>query len=348
MVLRYVASVGLMHVVAGEGGVKTSTLRLDNTGQVTLDVISSDSNFQSAQGNYGSIDFTHVDSESEDAVGLFMTDVIDPSMYMRSPHIGSDNPPESLHFMVKGNLSAHLDAVTTSCGQLHIGKYVSGNDNTYWWLASPHCVKGLPPGGGKDGDYRFVCQCDSGVVVSFAQGKDDSDSSNLPMDIYDCSAIMQKAGQWVEIASSPGVQQITYSRGTSHSKTVTDSKTWGHSTTNSVSAGFSFLGLSASASVGHTTSKSFTKTHSSTFEEESSSSYSTTLDAGTVWQFQMDIQDNCGGSNVQFSDLQLTQSTLDRPCCLPGHFVNVSEPTGECLEVDGEKYDVCERTVLVN
>jgi len=164
------------------------------------------------------------------------------------------------------------------------------------------------------------------------------------MDIYDCSAIMQKSGMWVEIASSPGSQTLTYSRGTSHSKTVSDTKTWGKSTTNSVSAGFGFFGISLSSSVSHMTSQSFAKTHSSTFSEDSSESYSTSLGPGTVWQFQMAIQDNCGGSSVQFSDLQLTQSTLHRPCCLPGHFVNVSDPTGECLEVDGEKYDVCDRS----
>merc|ERR1712070_1153167 len=124
------------------------------------------------------------------------------------------------------------------------------------------------------------------MVVTFPQGKDKAD--NLPMDIYDCSAIMDKAGQWVEIASSPGEQTITYSRGTSHSKTVTDSKTWGSSTTNSVSAGFGFFGISLSASVSHETSKSFTKTHSSTFSEDTSESYSTSLGPGTVWQFQMD------------------------------------------------------------
>jgi len=336
MALQFLASAGLMHLAASH----TSTLRLENTGQVTLDVISHDSNFQSAQGNYGSLDITHEDSESHDAVGLFMDGIVDPSMYMRSPNIGSDHPPESLHFMVKGNLSAHLNSVQTSCGQLRIGKYVSDNDNTYWWLSSPHCVKGLPPGGGKDGDYRFVCQCDGGVVVTFAQHEDD----NLPMDIYDCTAIRDKAGQWVEIASSPGQQQLTYSRGTSHSKTVSDSKTWGSSTSESVSAGFGFFGISISSSVSHQTSKSFTKTHSSTFSEDSSETYSTSVGAGTVWQFQMNIQDNCGGSAVAFSDLQLTQSTLHRPCCLPGHFVNVSDPTGECLEVDGEKYDVCDRS----
>merc|ERR1719454_2138317 len=113
------------------------------------------------------------------------------------------------------------------------------------------------------------------------------------MNIYDCSAILDKSGQWVQIASSPGDQQLTYSEGTSHSKTVTDTKTWGSSTTNSVSAGFAFLGFSFSASVSHTTSKQFTKTHSSTFEEDSSESYTTSVGPGTVWQFQMGIKDNC-------------------------------------------------------
>jgi hypothetical protein len=246
-----------------------------------------------------------------------MDGIEDPSMYMRSPNIGSDNPPSELQFTVHGNL--------------------------YWFLSSKHCVKGLPPEGGKDGQYRFVCECDGGMVVMFSQPGHDKFTSNLPMNIYDCSAIMDKAGRWVEVASSPGAQTLTYSHGVEHGKSVTDSKTWGHSTTSSVSAGFSFFGISISSSVSHMTSEFFTKSHTSTFSMSDTESYTTQMGAGTVWQFQMDIKDNCGLSGVKFNDLQLTQSGLNPPCCLPGHFVNISNPEGECLEVDGEKYDVCDR-----
>jgi hypothetical protein len=316
---------------------------LDNTGQINLDVISHDSNFVSATGDFGALTISHESGTSSDAVGLFMDGIEDPSMYMRSPNIGSDNPPSELQFMVHGNLTAQLDGVKASCGELRIGNFKSGNGNLYWFLSSKHCVKGLPPEGGKDGQYRFVCECDGGMVVMFSQPGHDKFTSNLPMNIYDCSAIMDKAGRWVEVASSPGAQTLTYSHGVEHGKSVTDSKTWGHSTTSSVSAGFSFFGISISSSVSHMTSESFTKSHTSTFSMSDTESYTTQMGAGTVWQFQMDIKDNCGLSGVKFNDLQLTQSGLNPPCCLPGYFVNISHPEGECLEVDGEKYDVCDR-----
>merc|ERR1711976_356235 len=246
--------------------------------------------------------------------------------------------------MVQGNLTAQLDGVKASCGRLRIGHFKSDNDNPYWFLSSPDCVKGLPPGGGKDGEYRFVCECDEGVVVMFSQPGHDKFNDKMPMAVYDCSAIKEKAGRWVEVASSPGSQTLTYSHGVTHGKSVTDSKTWGTATTRSVSAGFSFLGFSISASVSHESSKSFTKSHTSTFSMSDEESYSTTMGAGTVWQFQMDIQDNCGFSGVKFNDLQLTQSSLHPPCCLPGHFVNNTDPRGECLTVEGgQKYDVCDR-----
>merc|ERR1719463_779892 len=70
--------------------VTTSTLHLDHTGQVSLDVISHDSNFRAATGTFGELAISHVDSNSKDAVSLFKMDIADPSMYMRSPNVGSD------------------------------------------------------------------------------------------------------------------------------------------------------------------------------------------------------------------------------------------------------------------
>merc|ERR1719399_2826996 len=99
----------------------------------------------------------------------------------------------------------------------------------------------------------------------FEQPGHDKFDNKMAMNVYDCSAIMAKAGRWIEVASSPGQQTLTYSHGVTHGKSVTDSKTWGSSTTASVSAGFSFMGLSISASVSHTTSKQFTHSRTSTF-----------------------------------------------------------------------------------
>lgn len=321
----------------------SSTLHLDNTGQINFDVISHDSNFLSATGGFGTLNISHKSGTSSDAVGLFMDGIEDPSMYMRSPNIGADNPPSELEFMVHGNLTTELNGVKASCGELRIGKFVGSAGNLYWFLSSKHCVKGLPPEGGKDGQYRFVCECDGGMAVMFSQPGKDKLAHHVPMNIYDCSAIMDKAGQWVEVASSPGAQTLTYGHGVEHGESVTDSKTWGHSTTASVSTGFHFLGISIGSSVSHMTSVSFTNSHASTFSMSDTESYTTQIGAGTVWQFQMGIKDNCGLSVVKFNDLQLTQSGLNPPCCLPGYFVNISHPEGECLEVDGEKYDVCDR-----
>jgi hypothetical protein len=148
----------------------------------------------------------------------------------------------------------------------------------------------------------------------------------------DCYYLPQQASaRWIAISSSSGPQMVSYQVGVTRSHTVEDSTTWGSSVTESVSAGFSAFGIQASTSVSGTTSTTISHSYSSTFSMSSSTTFTYTFDAGVVWQWQFGITDGCGPSDAQGHDLALTANELNPPCCLPGMFVNISQPTSECL-----------------
>merc|ERR1712100_265055 len=83
--------------------------------------------------------------------------------------------------------------------------------------------------------------------------------------------------------------------------------------------------------------------HDDTFSTNEMTTFSTTLPAGVIFQFQMNIDDNCGQSGVFMNDFVVTASANEPPCCLPGYFVDISEPHGECITSDdGDNYNVCD------
>merc|ERR1712242_462201 len=104
---------------------------------------------------------------------------------------------------------------------------------------------------------------------------------HLSVGIDDCTAIKEKSGTWVPVASSPGGQELDLTYGVQRSYTVQTSENWGRSTTVAVNAGFSFKGRSAGISVTHGTSYDFSVQHSSTFSMSATEDYKTALPAGT-------------------------------------------------------------------
>merc|ERR1711924_199322 len=91
------------------------------------------------------------------------------------------------------------------------------------------------------------------------------------------------------------------------------------------------------------TSSEFAASHSSVFGMTQTETYETSLRSGVVWQFQVMVIDNCGTTTVRMKDFQVTQDNASPPCCLPGYFKDAAEPTGDCLNVGGEKYNLCEK-----
>jgi hypothetical protein len=159
-----------------------------------------------------------------------------------------------------------------------------------------------------------------------------------------CQAIPSATqGSWVSINGVyNGLQQkVSYTVGTTttDSKSVTNTDAWKKSITGTASAGFVFMGASASIKVSATgefsgsqqssVSEAVTQTESQTFEAD--------FNQGQVWQFVFNAADVCDvkGFSINVEELVLTNGKYDYPCCLPGYFAKDSDPHGPCVVVDG-------------
>ena len=140
-----------------------------------------------------------------------------------------------------------------------------------------------------------------------------------------CNATIKSAtASWVVVQIIDVPTNVTYEwRGVSHSgpfvRSTSSIQTWGQSTTNSVSAGFSFgVRVSGSSSVAHSqfvsgsTSKSISQSTASTFALTNRTTVAHHFQPGVVWQLQFQVVDSCGDSTV-FTQ-QLTQTTTPNEC----------------------------------
>jgi hypothetical protein len=159
-----------------------------------------------------------------------------------------------------------------------------------------------------------------------------------------CQAIPSATqGSWVAINGiyNGNLQKVTYTVGTTttDSKSVTNTDAWKNSITGTASAGFSFMGASASISVSAT--GEFSGSQASSVGQAVAQSESQTFEAdfnqGQVWQFVFDAADVCDvtGFSINIEELVLTKGKYDYPCCLPGYFVDDNNPHGPCVAING-------------
>lgn len=224
---------------------------------------------------------------------------------------------------------------------------VFGEQAWGWYIGGEQCQKSaVDPATPQPGHplYKLVCECDDSILVEFTQEETlqpQKAGNHLSTAINDCTAVFGKHSHWVQVGSSPGSQQLQFSYGVDRSYSVSNTGSWSKSTTESMTGGFSYDGFSLSRTVSDGTSRQYTLSHSSTFSTSQMDTYVTTLPAGVVWQFQVGVQDNFGTSTVHMRDFQVTDSAASPPCCLPGYFLDESDPRGDCINVDGEVYNVC-------
>ena len=85
--------------------------------------------------------------------------------------------------------------------------------------------------------------------------------------------------------------------------------------------------------------------HRDAFYKTSSTTYTDTFGAGTVWQFQFRAATPCGNATIRGNHFLVTPSSSQPPCCLPGMALNLSQPHGPCRpSADGTVVDLCKRT----
>lgn len=305
------------------------------------------SGYVGAVGKYGFVNFKH-EKDRKGSEAKFFMEGLDPNNFMQTGQANADqSTPTELNFAVEGNLSMSLENIDFRC-PIRIGLRKTEN-HARWYMGGLNCEKSKAepktPAPGRPGLFQLECECDNATRVMFTmkESEDKKASDTVITAISDCTAVLAKKGYWAQMGSSPASQTVELAYGVDRTYTVSNTKDWSKSTTHSTKMGFKYEGFSISHEISHTTSKEFSITHTSTFETSEMTTYSTTVPAGVVWQFQMDINDNCGQSSVHMNDVVVTQSATEPPCCLPGYFVNMSNPHGDCItSVDGDNYNVCD------
>jgi len=131
------------------------------------------------------------------------------------------------------------------------------------------------------------------------------------------------SGKWVRTGQySNGGHEISYTEGVSRVsgtergsetevgvETAIEGKLFGN--------GFE-VAASLATSLAHSTSQSISK--------DTSTTYTATLPAGSVWQFEYAITDTCGVRGLKTSALVATHGAHQQPCCLPHYFMDSSNP----------------------
>mmetsp|Transcript_50925 Transcript_50925/g.65213 ORF Transcript_50925/g.65213 Transcript_50925/m.65213 type:complete len:266 (-) Transcript_50925:140-937(-) len=155
--------------------------------------------------------------------------------------------------------------------------------------------------------------------------------------------IISVTGYWQGIAESSGSLNIDISYGTTHTEEVDDTNTWGQSVTNSMSAKFGVMNIfGLSAEVDTQTTQTVSSTNKDVFTTTDTTTFQYSFDAGYVWQWFWNTVDTDGNSTSKTNYLATTAGAYAPPCCIPGYFTDVTNPTGSCAaDGDNATYTLC-------
>jgi len=190
----------------------------------------------------------------------------------------------------------------------------------------------------------LTCTSDSQCDVKNSMrcvGKDNGAGSCA----YDLNYYVKSvSGRWKHISYSSGPQSVSIAVGTTHSYTVSDTHKWAVSASAKTGLGFTFLDVAGlkGPEVSAQASYEYTVQHTDIFTETKTITKTYQFPAGTVWQFEL-VVENLGGSTVMRpTDFAQTDGDFDNPCCLPGYASDPSQQHGPCKAgPDGKVFDVC-------
>jgi len=142
-------------------------------------------------------------------------------------------------------------------------------------------------------------------------------------------------GGWYKKQSSPATQSVTLTEGVSWSETLTHEESWSTSVTETMNEGFKVDDFSFGVSLSTTDSRQLVTTDSSYFSEQFTQTQSFNFGAGVVWQwrYQVNRASTAMGSGTDFvfvPQFQLSPSEDEHVCCLPGHFLDLTDYQSGC------------------
>lgn len=176
------------------------------------------------------------------------------------------------------------------------------------------------------------------VMVGMSHSGDENGSSQ-----YACAAISFPqiptcgvtfvTGKWVpHVYANADTNTISYEEGITRSDEYAESRTssWEASVTASVTSGFAFGEVEVE--VGFKYGEDLTETVTSALSQTSIVTNTLEFGPGRIWQFVLDITDECAtdGWQMKTRDLVLTESNTHPPCCLPGFAEDPLKQHGPC------------------
>lgn len=130
------------------------------------------------------------------------------------------------------------------------------------------------------------------------------------------------SGRWVYLRTLAGDQTSTMKVGTKKSHKEQQSETWASETTATVAAGIKLFGAKGQSKIstteGHSESSKYSDVWSQNTEEEFQISFDQSYEGKALWQWQITIEDSCGGTVPKTEDFAITQGNFEPPKCLPG------------------------------
>jgi len=152
-----------------------------------------------------------------------------------------------------------------------------------------------------------------------------------------------KQGKWALLESNPsGEKKMTYTQGWTMGDHGASETGWFDATKVSLAVGFIAeigsefgspkiqVASAVASSIINLIGNEFSEESVTDGKDESEYTFEQTFPAGATWQWNMDIEDDCGSCNLNAKVFQSTTGLLDKPCCLPGTFKKGSHPEYGC------------------
>lgn len=133
-------------------------------------------------------------------------------------------------------------------------------------------------------------------------------------------------GAWAPVTSSNSAKEIIVQRkvGITFTETVTETRTFGESVSQSAEAGFEAQGVSGKVSLTKEQSMEFSRTQSYSWTREEEELSRQTFDPAQgqqVWQWQWTINAlSCKPALAKTKMYESTRNRIEPPCCVPGCF----------------------------
>lgn len=155
-------------------------------------------------------------------------------------------------------------------------------------------------------------------------------------DLWTRSGAIQVAGRWAPRHTIVDTIQWQLCRGTSKTRSATQSQEWASSVEISMTAGFSAWGVSASTTVSSSFSESIARSHTEEFQMSETSCFTQTLheepNQTFLWQWEFEVETSGVETTWTITpEVAKTASKAQPPRCLPG-YANDSPMYQDCID----------------